>query len=265
MAEVRPGNRSVVHHMTAYIRPPDSSFLRNQPFGVPYTPKPVKGPVKAPATSNQSSIDKLAGYAPGQGPKSLQPGQGKFLPAGSDILLQIHYATNGKPVMDRPKVGIVFSKEPPKERVLAIVAKSWDFVIPPGVPNHEVRASVSFATEVSLISFHPHMHYRGKDYEYRAIYPTGESETLLRVPRYSFEWQDTYYLKNPKKLPAGTRIEGIAHFDNSPNNPKNPDPTRQVTYGEQSADEMMSGWIDVGIAPPQNPKQIVAKDAGTSN
>jgi len=121
-----------------------------------------------------------------------------------------------------------------------------------------VRSSVKFASEVRLVSFHPHMHYRGKDFEYRAIYPTGETQALLRVPRWDFNWQMTYFLKDPVTLPGGTTIECVAHFDNSPNNPYNPDPKATVTYGEQTWDEMMSGWIEVAFSPRRETRSLFA-------
>jgi hypothetical protein len=115
---------------------------------------------------------------------------------------------------------------------------------------------VEFASDVTLVSLQPHMHYRGHDYEYKAVYPTGETEVLLRVPNYDFNWQITYFLDKPKLMPRGTRIECTAHYDNSVNNPANPDPKATVTYGEQSWDEMMSGWIEIGFDPGKRAKSL---------
>src|SRR5262249_55802390 len=159
---------------------------------------------------------------------------------------------------------LVFAKEKIKERVISAVAKNWDFRIPAGAPNHEVHSAVELASDVKLVSLHPHMHYRGKDYEYRAVYPTGEIEILLRVPQYDFNWQLTYFMSRPKLLPRGTRVECTAHFDNSPNNPKNPNPSVTVTYGEQSWDEMMSGWMEVAFEPEKDPKTLFVVKAGKS-
>jgi len=196
---------------------------------------------------------------PGYQYKIWEPGQAKLIPAGADVVLQLHYSTNGTAGEDRTKIGFVFAKEPPKERVLSAVAKSWDFEIPAGAPNHEVRSKVTFAEDVKLISFHPHMHYRGKDFEYRAIYPTGESEVLMRVPHWDFNWQMTYFLKEPKLVPKGTTIECTAHFDNSPNNKFNPNPNVNVTYGEQTWDEMMSGWVEVAFSPKKDVKSLFSE------
>ena len=110
-----------------------------------------------------------------------------------------------------------------------------------------------------MIDLMPHMHLRGKDFEYRAIYPTGEKQVLLSVPKYDFNWQLTYYPQEPILLPKGTRIECTAHFDNSPNNPANPDPTHEVKWGDQSWQEMMIGWFDVALDIDQKPAEIFSK------
>jgi hypothetical protein len=256
MAEIRPGNRALVHHVNAFVRGPGSSLMRQTPYGVPFIPPPAAQVTAAQKAQPASEV--LVDYVPGRILKSWRPGQAKFMPAGSDLILQIHYQTNGKAGSDRTKVGLVFAKTPPQERVFSAVSKSWDFEIPAGAPNHEVRSSVEFATDVKLVSLQPHMHYRGRDYEYKAIYPTGESEVLLKVPNWDFNWQLTYSLATPKLMPRGTRIECTAHFDNSANNPHNPDPKKTVTYGEQSWDEMMSGWMEVAVEPGRDIKSVFA-------
>jgi hypothetical protein len=257
-AEVRPGNRALVHHVNVIVQRRDPKTPRKHEPGVPYT-APYVAPKMEPGARivrGQPAAEFLVGYVPGYQYKSWEPGQAKLIPAGADIILQVHYSTNGTEGDDRTKIGFVFAKEPPRERVLSAVAKSWDFVIPPGAPNHEVRSSVKFASDVKLVSLHPHMHYRGKDYEYRAIYPSGESEVLMRVPRWDFNWQMTYFLKEPKLLPKGTTIECVAHYDNSPNNRFNPNPAATVTYGEQTWDEMMSGWVEVAFDPGKDPRSL---------
>jgi hypothetical protein len=253
-AEVRPGNRALVHHVNVIVQRRDPNAARVRPAGVFYTAPKVQGPIRVPR--GQPAAEFVVGYVPGYQYKIWDSGQAKLLPAGADIVLQLHYSTNGTPGEDRTRIGLVFAKEPPKERVLSAVAKSWDFEIPAGAPNHQVRSQVKFATDVKLVSFHPHMHYRGKDFEYRAVYPTGETEILMRVPRWDFNWQMTYFLKEPKLLPRGTVVECVAHFDNSPNNPYNPNPNVKVTYGEQTWDEMMSGWIEVTFDPEKETKSL---------
>jgi hypothetical protein len=240
-AEARPGDRARVHHMILYIREPESHWLRGEKPGVFFVaPKTTDAADPSPLPS-----DFLVGYAPGQPAVALEPGQAKLIKAGSDVVLEIHYTTNGKASTDRSKFGLVVAKEPPKERVLTLSASNGKFKIPPGDPNYRVDAEFTMGTTVTLSSLHPHMHGRGKDFEYRVVYPTGESETLLRVPRYDWHWQLWYDLAKPILLPKGTKIECTAHFDNSANNPDNADPTKEVIWGDQSWDEMMVGFFDL--------------------
>ena len=242
-AEARPDDRAHVHHMILFIREPESHWLR----GVAKPGEFFVAPKVKDETVDTSALpsDFLVGYAPGQPPEILPDGQAKLIKAGSDLVLEIHYTTNGKASSDRSKFGLVFAKELPKERVLTLSATNGTFKIPPGDPNYKVDASFEVGTTVKLASLHPHMHGRGKDFEYRVVYPTGETETLLRVPRYDWHWQLWYNLAQPILLPKGTRIECTAHFDNSPNNPDNADPTKEVTWGDQSWDEMMVGFFNL--------------------
>jgi hypothetical protein len=243
-AEARPDNRAHIHHIIAYVREPGSHWLQDEKPGVFFVaPKPKD------ENTDTSSLpsDFLVGYAPGQPPEMLAPGQAKLIKAGSDIVFEIHYTTDGTPGSDRSKVGMVFAKQPPKERVLTLSATNGTFRIPPGDPNYKVEAEFAVRTPVKLISLHPHMHGRGKDFEYRLLYPTGETETLLRVPRYNWHWQLWYTLAKPVVLPRGTKIQCTAHFDNSPNNPDNADPTKEVRWGDQSWDEMMVGFFNLAF------------------
>jgi hypothetical protein len=241
-AEARPDDRARVHHMIAFVREPGSHWLKDAKPGVFFVaPKPKENDADTSALPS----DFLVGYAPGQPPEILHPGQAKLIKAGSDLVLEIHYTTNGKASTDRSKFGLVFAKQPPKERVLTLSATNGKFKIPPGDPNYKVDAEFELGTTVRLLGLHPHMHGRGKDFEYRIAYPTGETETLLRVPRYDWHWQLWYTLAKPLVLPKGTKIECTAHFDNSPNNPDNADPTKEVSWGDQSWDEMMVGFFNL--------------------
>jgi hypothetical protein len=263
-AEVRPGNRALVHHINAILRTPDQRTMRNLAPGVPYAlPKRTK--FTPPPDGSQPDSEFFVGYVPGLFGKRWPAGEAKFVPAGSDFIFQVHYSTNGSAGTDQSQIGLIFSKTPPKQRVVSAVAKNWTFVIPPGDAHHEVRSMVEFASDVTLVSLQPHMHYRGRDYEYKAVYPSGETEVLLRVPNYDFNWQLTYFLAEPKLMPRGTRIECTAHYDNSVNNPANPDPTATVTYGEQSWDEMMSGWIEIGFDPHKNAKSLFVVKPGPAS
>jgi len=204
-------------------------------------------PPKVGEKTDRSALpsDFLVGYAPGQPAEILSPGQAKLIKAGSDIVLEVHYTPTGKATTDRARLGIVFAKEPPKERVLTLSATNGTFKIPPGDPNYRVDASFEVVRNVKLSGLHPHMHMRGKDFEYRLVFPGGETRTILRVPAYIWRWQLWYNLAEPIALPKGTKIECTAHFDNSANNPENPDPTKTVIWGQQNWDEMMVGFFNL--------------------
>jgi len=248
-AEARPGNRALVHHIIAFIREPGSKWMKDATPGVPFVPEKRKKDKKDEGDDDGGAFsgDAIAGYAPGMYPMRLEPGQAKLIRAGSDIVFQLHYTANGKAGTDRSKVGLVYATEPPKERVFTLGAVNGKFKIPAGDANYQVESEFEMGTQVKLVSMQPHMHLRGKDFEYRVVYPTGEAETLLKVPNYSFSWQLYYQPVKQLVLPKGTKIECTAHYDNSPNNPNNPDATKEVSWGDQSWDEMMIGFFDVAF------------------
>jgi hypothetical protein len=253
-AEVRPGDRSVVHHVIAFIRDPNSKWGRDQKPGVVFLPeRNEKG--DRPGLSG----DMLSGFAPGAPPQVLAPGRGRLIKAGSDIVFQLHYTANGKAGKDRTKVGIVFCRQPPEQRVMSLLAQNRKFVIPAGDANYRVDAEYELGHEVTLGALLPHMHLRGKDFEFRIIYPTGETQALLRVPRYDFNWQLWYDPAQEMVLPKGTKIACTAHYDNSVNNPSNPDATKEVRWGDQSWEEMMAGFFDVVFPAGMDPKLLQAE------
>jgi len=225
-AEVRPGNRSVVHHAVVYIREPGSTWTR--------------GPTKA---------DILTIYSPGSLPDLSPPGMAKLVKAGSDFVIETHYTPNGKPATDRTEIAVNFAKEPPQKRVLTLQMDNDTFVIPPGERDYRVTVWGTLPNDALLLGFFPHMHLRGKSFEYTRIRADGQPETLLRVAPYDFYWQLSYRLEMPLPLKKGTRLEWIGTFDNSANNPRNPDPTAEVRYGHQSWEEMMIGFFDVAVDP----------------
>jgi hypothetical protein len=261
-AEVRPGNRAVVHHVIAFIRPPGSKWLKDAQPGVPFVPrKGEAGRARRDESDSGASMlgtQLLVGYAPGLQEQKFRPGTALLVPAGSDIVFQLHYTANGNAATDQTKVGVVFAKEPPAKRIVTLTATNAKFAIPPGDPNYQVESNFTLKDDSELIWFMPHMHLRGKDFEYRAVYPTGETQTLLRVPKYDFRWQLEYEEAAPLVLPKGTRIECTAHFDNSPNNPANPDATKEVRWGDQSWEEMMIGWFGVAIDAQADPMRLFA-------
>lgn len=251
--EARPTDRSVVHHIIAYLREPGSDYFKDKKLGEFFiAPPPKQGEKDTSALPS----DFLVGYAPGQPPEIMRPGQGKLIKAGSDIVFEVHYTPNGKATTDRTKVGIIFAKGPVKERVLTMSAVNGTFKIPPMDPNYRVDASFEVLKDVKLAGLHPHMHGRGKDFDYRIVFPDGRTETLLSVPKYNWKWQLWYNLQDEMFLPKGTKIECTAHFDNSPNNPEAADPKKSVIWGQQSWDEMMVGFFNLVFDANMSPKEL---------
>lgn len=229
-AEVRPGNRSLVHHVIIFIQEPGGN-----------------------KTDNGVRDALLTGYAPGEQPMQFQPGTAKLIRAGSTFNFQMHYTPNGKAGKDRTYVGLRFANQPPQYRAYTGNAMNMGFKIPAGADNHEVKSVYTAKQDIRLLGFMPHMHLRGKDFKYTISYPDGRSETALSVPKYDFNWQLGYTLAEPLTLPKGTRIDCVAHFDNSANNKYNPDPTKEVKWGDQTWEEMMIGWFTFTLAEPMKP------------
>ena len=248
--EVRPGDRSVVHHVLAFYRQPGSTWLTDATPGVP-TPKGSGDPEAG------MSDGTIGGYVPGLPPTDLPDGRALFLPAGSDLVLQLHYTTVGTAASDQTKVGIVFARAPVEERFLSVPVVSNDFVIPPGAADYRVDAEMTLDADVRVIGFTPHMHLRGRAFEYRAVFPDGRREVLLRVPDYDFNWQLTYELQEERIFPSGTIIEASAWYDNSPANRFNPDPDAEVRWGDQTWDEMMAGFVEFAVSPDQDRSTLV--------
>ena len=230
--EARAGDLSVVHHIVVYVR--------------------EANPTK-PKRPNDLGDGLLGALSPGNTPFIAQPGTAKLIKAGSTIVFQMHYTPSGKVTKDRSILGLKFAKAP-VEKIITTTA-AWDprFEIPANAANHEVRANWVADEDIDIISLMPHMHLRGKDYLYKAIYPDGRSEVLLSVPNYDFGWQTYYYPRKPIRIPKGTKIETIAHYDNSTKNPVNPDPNKAVRFGEQTWEEMMNGFFDYTPASKPQP------------
>ncbi|HEY8460518.1 MAG TPA: thiol-disulfide isomerase [Blastocatellia bacterium] len=235
-AEIRSTGRSAVHHVIVFIQDP------NRP---------------ASATGNL-----LAGVAPGEQPARYRPGFGKKIPAGAKLIFQMHYTPNGQETKDVTTIGLKYAKEPPKHQILTRPVLNTAFTIPAGAPNHEVKASYVFQEDVHLASLMPHMHLRGKDFEIKAVFPDGTSKILLKVPRYDFNWQTYYVPKDPVAIPKGSKIECTAHFDNSPANKFNPDPTKDVKWGDQTWEEMMIGWLSYYNDAASNPAEKSQASSG---
>ncbi|HKQ78480.1 MAG TPA: cytochrome c, partial [Blastocatellia bacterium] len=270
MAEARPGNRRIVHHIIAFIVPPGApnmgkmtaeqrykameSQLKNSPFyrdGYLMRMKsdqPVEDDGCGENVRRGGGENLLVGYAPGRNADVYAPGTARKIPAGATIRFQIHYSNqtinNNQIEKDRSMIGLVFAKEPPQRLVTTNSVANIFFKIPAGAENHRVTACRTLKRDTTVYALEPHMHLRGKAMEYKVFYPNGKSEVLLDVPNYDFAWQTNYILKEPKRLPKGSRIMVTGYFDNSPKNKFNPDPTKEVRHGEPTYDEMMMGFID---------------------
>jgi hypothetical protein len=244
MSEVRPASRANVHHAVIYVRPPGSTWLHDAPRNVPFTADDMPSGPGQPA-SHTTTEEVLLVYAPGSSPDQWPTGMAKFIPKGSDLVFQMHYTTNGHATTDQTAFGMVFAKAAPAKRVLTLQLTNGDFVIPPGVDDYRVEAHGSVPNDALLLSFFPHMHLRGKRFEYNILKPGG-AEALLRV-NYDFYWQLSYKLAQPMPLKAGTELQAVAWYDNSKKNPHNPDPNAAVYWGDQTDDEMMVGFFDVAV------------------
>lgn len=245
MAELRPGSRAVVHHAVVYIREPGSSWLQDAKPGVPYVP-PGRTP-RDRLLNGSTTSDILLVYAPGNVPEKWPQGVAKLVKAGSDLVFQMHYTPNGHALNDQTRVGLVFARTVPDRRVITLQLGNDRFVIPPGHPDYRVAAWGTLPNNAMLLSLFPHMHLRGKSFEYNLVEPGGRRHALLRVNPYNFYWQLSYRLAQPLALQAGTKLECVASFDNSRNNPNNPDPDDAVRFGPQSWEEMMIGFFDVAV------------------
>jgi len=245
MAEVVPSGASYVHHAVVYIRPPNSNWLRHAPIGQPFTASTLSNPQDR-LDAHGTTSDLLLVYAPGSSPDRWPDGMAKFVPAGSDIVFQVHYTTNGQTGQDQSSIGLVFAKAAPAQRVITLQLNDHGFIIPPGADDFRVEAQGTLPNDAVLLCLFPHMHLRGKRFEYDVVRPDGSIDTLLRV-NYRFHWQLSYRLAEPRLLKAGTKLRAVAWYDNSRNNPHNPDPEATVTWGDQTYQEMMVGFFDVAV------------------
>ena len=220
-AEARPGALPVVHHIIVFVVPPGQSFNPKMP-----------------------GMRVLCGTAPGDMPFMAPAGMAKKVPAGSKLVFQMHYTASGREHADRSSVGLVFATGPVERQILTVPVGNPVLRIPAGAEHHQVESRFTFKEDAQLLTFMPHLHLRGKDFLYEVILPDGQKEVLLSIPRYNFNWQSVYRLTEPRKVPKGTVLHCVAHYDNSAKNPNNPDPTKEVRWGDQTWEEMMIGWVD---------------------
>lgn len=223
-SEIRPGVRSVVHHIVVFINPPGGDpILEERGIG----------------------FEMVGSYVPGSPPMKLDEGVARYVPPGSTFVFQIHYTPDGAERQDQSQIGLYLADPATVRRTMQTgVAANLDFEIPAGADNFRVEAAHRFSHHMEIHSLAPHMHFRGKSFRFEATYPNGSREVLLDVPRYDFNWQNNYKLAEPKFMPEGTILRCIAYFDNSPDNLANPDPSVAVRWGEQTWNEMMIGYFD---------------------
>lgn len=267
-AELRPSNRKIVHHAHVFVQEDSGKNAA-----------PAKDPVSefsrwlfvhegtlawmrpdAPVIDDGCAVDDnglppgkklseletlLSSYLPGRDAEIFPEGTARKIPAGATLNFKIHYSrTTGKTETDTSSVGFIFAKKPPERILYYTYLSNQMFRIPPGDPDHRVTDCHTFDRDIQITSLTPHMHLRGKAMRYLAHYPDGSTQTLLYVPAYEFSWQITYQAQKPMLLPKGTRMEVIGEFDNSVNNPHNPDPKTAVRWGAASENEMMDGWLE---------------------
>ena len=259
--EIRPSNRTVVHHAVMFIREPGNPWMKEAKPGVPFVPTVANAQQRFLNTQGGGMSDVLAIYTPGMVPDIWEPGQAKQIKAGSDIVFQMHYTASGKAGKDKTRIGLVFAKEPPKERIVTVAALNNRFNIPAGDANYKAEAVAPVMNQMTMISLFPHLHLRGKAFQYDVIYPDGRTETILKLDNWSLNWQLSYKLEKPMVLEPGTKVKATAWWDNSPNNPANPDPKKDVQWGEQSWEEMLIGFFDVAVDPRITNRNIYARQS----
>jgi hypothetical protein len=228
--EVLPGDRQVVHHVLLWM-------------------------ANESGTAPQAM---LGGWAAGATPNVMPEGTGRLVKKGHPLIFDMHYHPYGVATTDKTRIGLHLADETAKveKELVNLWVLNADFHIPAGASGVEARSSHTFAEDVTVLSLTPHMHYRGHDFQFTATLPDGTSKDLLKVSRYDFNWQTGYDFAEPVALPAGSRIDCLAHFDNSTANPDNPDPTKDVSWGVQSTDEMMIGFVDFVVKDGVSPKPI---------
>jgi hypothetical protein len=273
--EVKPGDPKAVHHVIVYARPP-------APTTPPPAPAAAAGPRPAPLFDFAPNMDipagqtggrplppeqrkplgpndrgpvrlgpAVGGFAPGQFIRVYQEGTAMKLPAGTTLVFQMHYTTYGKATTDRTRIGVKYAKGTPQTQLRWASLANGALHIPAGAADHRVDAEMTLGQDVTMWSMLPHTHVRGKRWTYELTYPDGRKDTILSVPKYDFNWQTDYVFKEPLKLPKGTKLHATAWYDNSTANKSNPDPTKDVWWGDQTWEEMMFTGVTFSIDPPK--------------
>lgn len=235
--EVHPGNRTIVHHVIAYLDTSGSARKLDEKDPGPGYSTSGGGPGFLPAGF-------LGGWAPGNDARLLPQGIGNLIPKGADMVLEVHYHKSGKPETDQTQVGIFYAKEAISKRVRMLPIINPFFNIPAGAEDHVVNAGMPIYNNITVLGVTPHMHLLGRSMKVTATLPDKTQKPIVNVPDWDFNWQISYVFKEPLKLPAGSNISLVAHYDNSTKNPHNPNISpRDVTWGEQTTDEMCIAFL----------------------
>ena len=243
--EVRPGERKVVHHILVFVREPGKQAAR--PAFTMVVPAPPATASGQPQNEVRGPGTLLATTAPGTNAMTYAPGTALRIPAGSTLIFQVHYTANGTSSKDQSSVGMIFAKQPPPTEIRNSAFVNATFDIPAGAADTEVDSAIRFDDDVHIWALFPHTHLRGKSWSYRLVYPDGHSQDVLSVPKYDFNWQTYYVFATPLAVPKGSRLEATAHYDNSLSNKWNPDPTKDVRWGEQTWQEMQYSGITYSV------------------
>jgi hypothetical protein len=257
-----PATGTIPYQMTKVENPLDQDVWVRAIDWVPGQRTVVHHIIASAGGAERKGAVSLNNYVPGVEPLELPPEAGILLPARATFHFQTHYTSSGKELTDRTRMGLYFRKDPPKYNFRSLVFANSKLRIPPNTKWHEEQAERTLEADAIIYTLHPHDHYRGKASRFVAYYPDGKSQALLNIPAYDFNWQGTYELAVPMRLPAGTRIVYSQWYDNSTQNQANPDPNREVTWGEQTWDEMIFGVIryrnveeDAAGQPQKEPSQ----------
>lgn len=225
--DILPGDRRVVHHVILW------------------------------QGANRQQDGWIGAWAAGGEAQEFPEGTGRTLKKGTTVIANMHYHPTGEAATDKTKIGFYFAKDNKVEKELTnLWVMNAEFEIPPGDPNHRVESEFTFAQDSTILTVTPHMHYRGKDFKYTLHTPDGKVNELLKVSDYDFNWQTVYEFEQPVDVPAGSRLHCVAHFDNSADNPANPDPTKAIRFGNESYDEMMIGFVDYVVKDGIRPKPV---------
>jgi hypothetical protein len=266
-AEIRTNHPELVHHVIVFVQPPANYAVKS--FGVSMRKDAQPPREKEPEVEIEGKkVHRgrlglfMAATGPGDRGNLFPTGSGFRIPAGSKLIFQVHYTPNGSPATEHTKVGLFYTKGTPEYEIKTIGVQNGQFEIPAGESNYRVESALTFLEDARIWNLIPHMHLRGKSFEYRLVYPDGHYEILLSVPQYDFNWQNIYTLAEPARAPKGSRLECVAYFDNSPANRYNPDATKVVRWGDQTWEEMMIGFATYSLDSQRVVQKAAAKAAG---